>query len=96
MSNILNYSDPNEVYRKLQVYYPGTHLYFSTKPNKKYMIQHPVTGRFIHFGDASYADFTKHKDEKRRRAYLQRATAIKGNWKYDDYSPNWLSIRLLW
>jgi len=28
--------------------------------------------------------------------YLKRALKIKGNWMYDEYSPNNLSIYLLW
>jgi len=34
--------------------------------------------------------------EKHRKAYLARATKIKGNWKADKYSPNSLAIRILW
>ena len=31
-----------------------------------------------------------------RKAYLARATKIKGDWKKDKYSPNTLAIRILW
>ncbi len=42
-------------------------------------------------------DKWKHKDDSRRRRYLQRATKIKGNWKDNKYSPNNLSIiHILW
>jgi hypothetical protein len=43
-----------------------------------------------------YEDFTKHKDENRRRNYLKRASNIKGNWKDNPYSKNNLAIHLLW
>jgi hypothetical protein len=41
-------------------------------------------------------DFSKHQDLQRRRSYLARASKIKGNWRQDDYSPNFLSLVLLW
>ena len=41
-------------------------------------------------------DYTKHKDEKRRKSYLARAKGIKGDWKNNKYSANNLSIHLLW
>lgn len=84
----------------------------STKRNKKYMVLvPPVTtnrvttnqnktrkGRekWVHFGQMGYEDFTKHKDTRRRKNYLQRSTHIRGNWSQDKYSPNNLSIHLLW
>ena len=55
-----------------------------------------MNNKFIHFGQLGYDDFTKHKDEQRRQAYLARANKIKGNWIQDKYSPNNLSIKLLW
>ena len=50
----------------------------------------------VHFGDINYFDYTKHKDKERREAYLKRASNIKGNWMFDRYSPNSLSLHLLW
>ena len=52
--------------------------------------------KWINFGQLGYEDFTKHKDNERRDRYLKRATHIKGNWKNDKYSPNNLSIHILW
>ena len=43
-----------------------------------------------------YEDFTKHKDEERRKDYRRRAENIKGNWKNNKYSPNNLAINILW
>ena len=39
---------------------------------------------------------TKHKNKTRRKNYLTRSRKIRGNWKSDKYSPNNLSIHLLW
>ncbi len=51
---------------------------------------------FIHFGDNRYEDFTQHKDKGRQQKYLNRSSKIKGNWKDNKYSPNNLSINILW
>ena len=69
-------------------------VYESTRKNKKYMIHDGH--HFIHFGQMGYEDYTKHKDDDRRKRYLARATKIKGDWKEDKYSPNNLSIHILW
>jgi hypothetical protein len=94
---IFKYSDPVKV-QKLADKYFGIHIpvYLSTRPEKKYMIYHPITGRRIHFGQMGYEDFTKHKNPARRENYLTRASNIKGNWKKDKFSPNNLSIHILW
>lgn len=70
-------------------------LYVSKKKDKKYDIVKP-DGKIVSFGQMGYEDFTKHKDIDRRRRYLARATNMKGNWKDDPYSPNNLSIHILW
>jgi len=67
----------------------------STRKNKKYMILND-DNKYVHFGDSRYEDFTKHQDLERLKNYLSRATKIKGNWKKDKYSPNNLSLNLLW
>ena len=54
------------------------------------------TGRWIHFGQMGYEDFTKHKDPVRRHNYLTRTAFMKGNWKLNKYSANNLSRSLLW
>ena len=47
----------------------------------------------LHFGDSRYQDFTHHKDDKRKKAYLTRH-------KHDNYNnPNYASFystNLLW
>lgn len=92
---LYNYSDPIKVQQKAFQYYGNDAIvYKSSRKNKKYMIQDKQTGKFIHFGQLGYEDGTK-SPEKRER-YLARATKIKGNWKNNPYSPNNLSINLLW
>ena len=54
------------------------------------------SGKYIHFGDINYKDFTNHQDIDRQTRYLSRANKIKGNWIGNKYSPNNLSINLLW
>jgi hypothetical protein len=87
-------------------------VYLSTKRDKKYMVQESGTNKrpngterskgtnkrpkWVHFGQMGYEDYTKHNDTKRRKNYLQRSTHIRGKWKTNKYSPNNLSIHLLW
>jgi hypothetical protein len=92
---LLKYSNPQKVLKRLCKYLPGVDLYLSTRKGKKYMIQNSQGG-WIHFGDMNYADYTRHKDDVRRINYIQRATNIKGDWKDDKYSPNNLALHLLW
>ncbi len=74
----------------------------STRAGKKGMVYTIKDGkvRLIHFGDSSMEDFTQHKDEKRRKAYLARAKGIKNKdgeltWKLRS-SPNYWSVKILW
>jgi hypothetical protein len=71
-------------------------LFFSPKENKKYRIYDPIKNKWVDFGQMGMEDFTKHKDEERRRRYLARASNIRGNWRDNKYSPNNLSLRILW
>ena len=68
---------------------------YSTRANNKFMVLNPLN-KWVHFGQKGYEDFTQHKDIKRRDAYLKRASRIKGHWKEDKYSPNNLSMNILW
>ena len=72
----------------------GKEVFLSTRKNKKYMIMND--NKFVHFGQLGYQDFTKHKDKKRQESYLKRASKIRGDCKENIYSPNMLSILLLW
>jgi hypothetical protein len=98
MQEIYLYSNPSQVYKNAIKFYNNPNIYFSDKPNKKYMILDPNTNKFVYFGQMfpGYEDYTKHKNKERRRLYLLRSENIKGNWKDNPYSPNNLSRTLLW
>lgn len=59
-------------------------------------------GRIVRFGAVGLGDhilYTLARDPKaaqHRKRYLARATKIKGKWREDEYSPNSLSIKILW
>jgi hypothetical protein len=57
------------------------------------MILDPETNKYIHFGEWSFEDYTKHKDKKRRNEFLKR----NHKWKdYPKYSPAYLAYYILW
>lgn len=92
---LLKYSNPATVKRKAKKYFNNpVEIKQSTRKNKKYMIYDGK--KWVHFGQLGYEDFTKHQDEHRRKNYLSRSLKIKGNWKDNKFSPNNLSINLLW
>ena len=95
---LLKVSDPQKVFENAVKYFddPNIELYLSTLKNKKYMIINKDNMKKIHFVHIDYHDFTKHNDLKRREAYLNRAYNIRGKWMENKYSPNNLSIALLW
>lgn len=94
---LLKISNPDEANKNAKKYYKND-IYISTRKNKKYMILNPKNNKWIHFGSFSppMEDFLYHKNEERRRKYLKRAMNIKGDWKNNEYSPNMLSIIILW
>lgn len=50
-------------------------LYFlgiSKRINKKFFVRKIDSNTTIHFGDNRYEDYTMHKDESRKKAYLLR------------------------
>ena len=99
LEQLLNYSNPKIVLKKAKLIFgPNVKLAVSTRENKKYQIYNPNINKWVHFGSFNppMEDYTYHKDEERRMNYILRASNIKGNWKDDSYSPNNLSIHLLW
>ena len=99
--DIREVSDPEKVQQNLIKYCDKHNLtipdiYVSSNKRNKYMLVNPLTKKVVHFGSYIYQDFTKHKNTSRRRNYLLRANGIKGNWKNNPFSPNNLSINLLW
>lgn len=71
-------------------------LLISPRKDKKYRVYDPINRKWIDFGQMYFYDHTKHGNDKKRELYLKRATKIKGNWKSNPYSPNNLSINILW
>lgn len=93
MTDIENYSNPSKV-RELADKYLGkdTPLYFSTRKDKKYMVQNPE-GKWIHFGQLGFSDYTKHMNERRRDLFRKR----NHRWaNADKWTPAFLSYYLLW
>ena len=97
-NQLLTVSNPEKVKKNMKKYFKKDvpELFISNRKNKKYMILNPITNKFVHFGSLIYQDFTKHQNLERQKAYLIRASNIRGNWKSDKYSPNNLSMYLLW
>jgi len=83
-------SDIHEVQRLANKYGLGK-INSSTRKDKKYMVV--INNKKIHFGDPNYADFTGHKDVKRREQFRTR-NAKWATSKKD--TPSWLSFNLLW
>jgi hypothetical protein len=93
---LYKYSNPILAEQKAKKYLGSkTILYKSNNKNKKYAVIDDKN-HIINFGQLGYEDYTKHNSLEKRNKYLKRATNIKGNWKDNKYSPNNLSINILW
>lgn len=91
------YSNPIIAQRMAHKYLGKTvKLYPSKRKDKKYQVYDKKNNKWVSFGQLGYEDFTKHKDKERRKRYLNRSRKIRGNWKNNKYSPNNLSIHILW
>lgn len=96
-NEIVKYSNLNNVYNNAIKYLgDNVNIKLSTRKNKKFMVLNPNTNKWVHFGEMQYLDFTKTQNEMKRNNYLSRALRIKGEWKNNKYSPNNLSINILW
>ena len=102
--NLSDYSDPEIVLYRAKFYFgEDVKLLQSTRKTKKYMIYNPITNKFVHFGAMGYLDYTKYVQlynletaNKHSTKYLKRALKMKANWINNQYSPNYLSMLLLW
>ena len=102
--NLNDYSNFKTVLSRAKHYYgEDVILKKSTRKTKKYMIYNPITEKFVFFGQMGYLDHTKYIQlydikiaNEHRSRYLKRALKIKGNWMDNPYSPNYLSMLLLW
>lgn len=90
--NTSNFRTVKDRFKKI---YKSEDIYISDKFPKKYYVITP-DGKRVYFGDVRYEDYTAHGDDDRRENYLSRALNIRGEWKNNIYSPNFLAIVLLW
>lgn len=85
------YTNPATVQRLASKYKVGK-VEISSRRDKKYMVKSP-DGKMVHFGQAGYEDYTKHRDVKRLRNFQSR----NARWRdAPKWSPAWLSYNLLW
>lgn len=68
-------------------------IVISPRKDKKYRIYNPNTEKYVDFGFYGMEDFTKHKDEERRRRFKLRNARWENAPKY---SASFLSYHLLW
>lgn len=83
-----------------ELYKPFKYTGNGTKKFSVYVKGQKETPKLIHFGDSRYEDYTQHKDQKRRTAYLKRAKGIKNRkgqltWKLKDTANYW-ATHYLW
>lgn len=89
--DIDKYSDPDIVKQKANEY--GLSVFYSPRKDKKFRILNPETNKYVDFGQMGFQDFTKHKDEERKKRFRIR----NARWsKSPKYSASWLSYYLLW
>ena len=78
--------------------YGAERLIPSWRALKKWAVLY--NGKWIHFGDERYEDFTQHGDEKRRESYRKRHSGIMTAGGYPAYldrtKPAFWAWNLLW
>jgi hypothetical protein len=97
-----------EIKRKAKEYgYSPKNVSFALDGTHKLEMETPQ-GQTVKFGRMPYKDFLmwshleKNNEassgmaQKKRVGYWKSHSAMKGDWKDNDYSANWLSMRLLW
>lgn len=92
---IYNYSDPEKVEKRAKLFFKDDfELDISTRKDKKYMIRGDFTnGKWVHFGAWGMEDFTKHKDNERKKAFQKR----NHKWRLmPENSAAFISYYLLW
>ncbi len=94
---LLLYSNPTIAQKRANAYLGRTaKLYPASNKHKKYRVWDPNNEKWVNFGQLGYQDYTRHKNKKRRASYLARSRKIRGDWLRNKYSPNNLSIHILW
>jgi hypothetical protein len=91
---VSQYSNPDIVLQRAKKLYGSDVIIdYSTRANKKYMIQDPKTKEWIHFGQLPFFDYTKTGDEIKRLRFQQR----NHKWaRAPKYSPAFMSYFILW
>lgn len=83
----------------LETYAQRPTIVKSWRKNKKLAVQLPA-GRWVHFGDKRYKDFTQHKNAARRARYIARAEKIRdkrGRLTINNpRTANYWAARVLW
>jgi len=91
------YSSPKKAQARAYSYLGhSAKLYPASRKYKKYKILDPKHNTWVNFGQLGYEDYTKHKDKSRRKNYLARSSKMNGHWRKNPYSPNNLSMHILW
>jgi len=84
--------------RKKAIKLGATDFKKSSRKDKKWMVEY--NGKWIHFGQVGYEDYTQHRDQKRRKDYLQRTRYIRdgeGNLTYNNKNKaNYWARNVLW
>jgi hypothetical protein len=89
LEELKKWSNPEEVIKRGKKY--NMNIEISNRKDKKYMLLH--NGKYIHFGQMNYKDFTLTNDENKRRLFKLR----NARWaNADKYSAAFLSYNLLW
>jgi len=68
----------------------------SDNPKKKYkvVVESKEKKRTLHFGQKGASDYTKHKDDERKKRYLDRHRKNE-NWS-DPFSRSFWATNILW
>jgi len=84
--------------KKKAYHFGADEIVSSWRQNKKYAVLYD--GRWIHFGDNRYDDYTTHQDLNRRNSYRKRSSGITnrhGNRTYKNRKyANFWAYHLLW
>ena len=93
MADLSNKDYLNSVLNSLHKFYgEDVDLYFSSKKDKKFMVQDP-NGKWIHFGQKGFQDWHSHKDPIRRERFRNRNKKWANSEKW---TPAHLAYYVLW
>lgn len=86
-------TDATQAAKMLRKYYgANVQLHKSSRQHKKYMVQAP-DGKWVHFGQRGYEDYTAHKDKVRRQQFRTR----NAHWAHAaKWTPAHLAYWVLW